>query len=86
MSEHLVVVFPPLLDIDHYNLLKPECELYKIIPFEQAIELSVGPADPNLTEVKPVAELYIRYYSSVSSHILETRKSDPTIPNDQKAV
>ncbi len=69
MGEHLVVVFPPLFDIDHYDLLKPERKLYKIIPFEQPIKLSIGPADPQFTVIKPVARVVhqVLYEWSVST-------------------
>lgn len=35
MSEHLPVVFPSLFNVHNYDLLKPEGELYEIVPFEK---------------------------------------------------
>ena len=87
MGEHLVVVFPPLLNIDYYNLLKPECKLHKIIPFKQAIELSVGPVNPEFTEVEPVALIVhqVLFGRSVATSQI-VGAVILTIPSDKKAV
>lgn len=87
MGEHLVIVFPSLLDIDHYDLLKPERKLDKIVPFEQPIKLSIGPANPQLPEVAPVARIVhqVLYEWSVSTSP-KSINVVLTIPSDQKAV
>ena len=46
MYEHLGVIFSPLLNIDHHDLLEPKRELYKIVPLGQALHFSIRPVRP----------------------------------------
>lgn len=57
MSEHLPMVFSPLLDIDDEDLLQPKRELDEVVPFEQTIHLSIRPTTPELAEVEPVRRI-----------------------------
>jgi len=57
MREHLPVVFPTLLDVDHDNLLQPECKLHEVVPFHDAGDVDVGEVRPELGEVEPVGRV-----------------------------
>ena len=59
MGHHLMEIFPPLLNVDYDDLLYPECELGKVIPFEEAGDVFVGPALPELLKIQPVAGIVI---------------------------
>lgn len=54
MGEHLRVIRPPLLNVDHDHLLQPERELHQIVPLEQAIQFSSRPICPQVAQVEPV--------------------------------
>lgn len=54
MGEHLVVILPPLLDVDNNNLLDPECQLHKVIPLESSRHLARRPMGPQIPIVKPI--------------------------------
>jgi hypothetical protein len=45
--KHLQIVFALLFDVYDKDLLKVECPLDEVVEFEQALDLSEGPALPN---------------------------------------
>ena len=91
MGEHLCIVLSPLLNVDNQYLLHPECELYKIIPFEQPGQLSVWPSSPELSHVQPVIRMvHQKLFLLVSLHILSRvllfEPMNLTIPREKKTV
>lgn len=54
MGKHLPVVFPPFFNVDNEHLLNVEGELDEVVPFEQAVHLSVRPAGPEFAGGEPV--------------------------------
>ena len=54
VREHLHMVFSSFFDVDHQDLLKPEGELYEIVPLEQAIHFSIWPTLPQIGKVQPI--------------------------------
>lgn len=54
VREHLGVVSTSLLDVDDYDLLKPEAELDEVVPFQGAVDFAVWPVAPHGAKGKPV--------------------------------
>jgi hypothetical protein len=54
VGEHLGVVFPLLLDIDHQNLGNPEGPLRKVVELGQTGDLAEWPAFPHAVQVEEV--------------------------------
>jgi len=48
MCEHLCVVFPSLLNVDHDHLLQPKCELHQVVPLEKPTQLPSRPMSPQV--------------------------------------
>ena len=67
MSEHLPMVFPPLLDVDDQDLLEPEGELDQIVPLHRPFQFSVWPIGPLLGHVEPMVMGVHNILSLVSS-------------------
>ncbi len=54
MREHLSVVFPALFNVDHHDLLQPECELDKDIELQTAADFPVWPVSPQHLHIEPI--------------------------------
>lgn len=54
VRQHLVVVFPPLLDVDNEDLLNPERQLHEQIPLHLGCHLPRRPVRPDRLEAVPV--------------------------------
>lgn len=67
MDEHLPIIFSSLFNVDHNNLLNVEGELYEVVPLVQTSHLSVGPAGPQFTGVKPVIRVIHEELLTISS-------------------
>lgn len=57
MSQHLIVILSPLLDVNDENLLHPERQLHKQIPLQNTRHAAVRPLRPDSLEVEPVGGL-----------------------------
>ncbi len=57
MGQHLMIVLAPLLDVDGEDLLQPKGELNKVISFQEAVHLPIGPCGPHLAKVHPIVRL-----------------------------
>lgn len=53
MGEHLHVILALRFNVDHQDLLDPEAPLDKVVPLEEAVGFSEGPALPDAVEIKP---------------------------------
>lgn len=69
VGEHLVVVLPPLLNVDDENLLKPKGQLEETVELEIARNITSRPVCPDLAEIKPVFRMIPNMLQHVS-HIV----------------
>lgn len=58
VREHLPVILPPCFNVDHHDLLQPECILRQDVPLAQAIHFPIWPVRPELPEVENVVRLH----------------------------
>ena len=90
MGQHLVVILPPLLDVDDEDLLHPKRQLREKIPLQTTGHATMWPLRPDGLEVEPVGRLGpdILLTSSASSaptnSIQTGREGLFTIPKVQK--
>jgi len=73
MCEHLIVIFPAILNMEDKNLLEPKCQLCNIVYFEEACCLENGPIRPHLPEIHPVWSLVVEILPIPSSlaHLMQ---------------
>ena len=83
MRDHLPMVFPSFLDVDHDNLLHPKSKLYEVIPFEQAAHFPVRPIGPELAQIKPVVRIVHDILPINQQTIAYRIRVTLTIPRDQ---
>ena len=57
VRKHLPMIFSSFFDVHDQYLLQPKGELNEVVPFEQAVHLSVRPAGPHLSEIEPVRRI-----------------------------
>ena len=69
MRKHLRVVLALFLNVDNENLLDPEAPLYKVVPLENAIDLTERPAFPDAVQVEPEVRVIHDVLPFVSQYV-----------------